>query len=127
VKLEQLDGMLAPSSYCKGIGTKGELRFLELGVTDWPMPAPLIETSLPPPGARVPVSRQELERAMAVWLRTMPSHLWKPYLAMLAVDPKRRTEDDRADPRDILASYIAAKFHQVHWEASYEQPGPSAG
>jgi hypothetical protein len=91
------------------------------------MPAPMIESPPPEPGARVPVSRQELERAIAVWLKTMPGHLGKPYLAMLAIDPKRRTEDDRVDPRDILASYIAAKFHQVHWEASYEQPGRSAG
>jgi hypothetical protein len=91
------------------------------------MPAPLIESLPPPPGARVPVSQQELERAISVWLKTMPSHLWKPYVAMLAIDQKLRREDDRADPREILASYLAAKFHQVHWEASYEQKGHSAG
>ena len=91
------------------------------------MPAPLIESPPSLPGARVSVSQQELERALAVWLRTMPGHLWKPYQAMLVIDPKRRTEDDRADPRDILAGYIAAKFHQVSWEASYEQPGRSEG
>lgn len=47
-----------------------------------------------------------------------PSLLWKPYPAMLPIEPKRRTEEDRANPRDILASYIGAKFHQVHWEAA---------
>ena len=103
------------------------MRFLELGGTSCSMPAPSIESPPPPPGARVRVSRQELERAIAVWLKIMPGDLWKPYLAMLEVDPNRRSEDDRVDTREILAGYIAAKFHQVSWEASYEQPGRSAG
>jgi hypothetical protein len=90
------------------------------------MPAPLIESPTPPPGARVPVSQRELERAISVWLKTMPAHLWKPYVAMLTIDRKFRREDDHADPREILANYLAAKFHQVHWEASYEQRGGPA-
>jgi hypothetical protein len=56
----------------------------------------------------------------------MPAHLWKPYVAMLTIDRKLRREDDHADPREILANYLAAKFHQVHWEASYEQRGGPA-
>ncbi|HZG46927.1 MAG TPA: hypothetical protein VEZ41_11785 [Allosphingosinicella sp.] len=42
----------------------------------------------------------------------------KPYLAMLEVNPKRRTEAVRADPREILAAYLAGKFERVRWEAT---------
>lgn len=43
---------------------------------------------------------------------------------MLEIDPKRRREGDRVDPRDILAEYMAEKFAQARWEASYPKPQP---
>jgi len=103
------------------------LPLLELAVTSCSMPAPIIELPPPPPGARVVVTRAELESAICVWLRTIPSRLWKPYLAMLEIDPKRRTEAHRADPREILGACLAGKFERIQWEASYTQPGNGPG
>ena len=71
---------------------------------------------------RLPVSREELERAILVWLKVMPAALWRPYEAMLAIDPKRRTGGDRVDPREVLAAYVAGKFVEVRWEASRPVP-----
>jgi hypothetical protein len=73
---------------------------------------------------RIMVTSEELERAIAVWLKTMPRHLWRAYEAMLAVDEKRRNPDDRVDPHHVLAAYLAGKFAQVKWEATYPAPPP---
>lgn len=83
------------------------------------------------------ISPDELRRAIAVWLRVMPNHLWRPYEKMLAIDRKVRREGDTVDPRDILAEYVTGKFVQANWTATRErppvmmdltsQPGRSAG
>jgi hypothetical protein len=70
---------------------------------------------------RFVVAADQLEIAIAVWLRVMPARLWRPYLKMLEIDPKRRTEEDRVDPRDILAAYLRGQFERAHWEASYPE------
>lgn len=82
---------------------------------------PADNSSAAPP-ERIAVSPAELERAIAVWLKVMPAALWRPYLAMLAIDPKRRNEDDRVDPGAAIAAWIAGKFVQARWEASYPEP-----
>lgn len=70
----------------------------------------------------IDVTPAALERAICVWLKTAPAMIWAPYLKMLEIDPKRRREEDRADPREILAAYLAGKFAQARWEARYEEP-----
>lgn len=71
---------------------------------------------------RITVTPEQLQRAFTVWIRVMPKHLWADYLKMLSVDPKRRTQADRADPVPMLATYLAGKFNQAKWEASYPKP-----
>lgn len=73
---------------------------------------------------RITVTPEELETAFTVWLKTMPSHLWRPYLKMLEIDRTRRTEADRVDPREVLAAYMMDRFAQAKWAASYPKPAP---
>jgi hypothetical protein len=75
----------------------------------------------------IDVTPEELERALRVWLKTAPPMIWRPYLKMLEVDPKRRDPDDRVDPRDILAIYLAGKFAQARWEARHREPARPPG
>jgi hypothetical protein len=81
-----------------------------------------VPPSQPAIDGRIHVTREELERAIAVWLRLMPRDLWAGYLRMLEIDPKRRTETDRADPVLILSAYLADRFDQARWQASYREP-----
>jgi hypothetical protein len=73
--------------------------------------------------AHLLVTPQELERAVCVWLKVMPAHLWRPYQRMLEIEQKRRREGDTVDPRNILAAYIAGQFRRARWEVSHPQPG----
>ena len=70
----------------------------------------------------IPVDPIELRHVISVWLKTMPPRLWRPYLAMLDIDPKRRLEEDRVDPREVVAAYIAECFGRARWVASYPEP-----
>lgn len=81
-------------------------------------------TRLPSPAleGRVPVRPEELERAIAVWLMVMPRHLWAPFEKMLTIDRRRLNAEDRVEPRDVLAAWIARKFVEAKWEASYIEP-----
>jgi hypothetical protein len=81
-----------------------------------------VPPSQPAIDGRIHVTREELERAIAVWLRLMPRDLWQPYLDMLTIDPKRLTEEQRADRCQILAAYLAARFARAGWQASYGEP-----
>ncbi|HEY0116270.1 MAG TPA: hypothetical protein VGB54_11150 [Allosphingosinicella sp.] len=73
---------------------------------------------------RITVTPEQLERNFRVWLKVMPLHLWRPYQAMLAVDPTRRTEEHRVDPHDILAAYLREKFTLARWTATYPERAP---
>ena len=46
---------------------------------------------------RITVTPQELGTAFTVWLKTVPAHLWRPYLKMLEIDRARRTDADRVE------------------------------
>ncbi|HEY0114572.1 MAG TPA: hypothetical protein VGB54_02515 [Allosphingosinicella sp.] len=72
--------------------------------------------------AHLLVTPQELERAVCVWLKVMPPHLWRPYQRMLEIDQKRRREGDTVDPRNILAAYIAGQFMRARWDVSHPLP-----
>lgn len=63
----------------------------------------------------------ELRRAILSWLKAMPKHIWRPYEQMLAIDPKLRRPEHRADPRDILATYLAEKFTRIGWSVTYPE------
>ena len=98
------------------------MRFLEPNVRSFPM------NPLPPiPPDRITVSADELERAIGVWLKVMPAHLWRAYLAMLEIDPRRRTEADRVDPRNVMAGYLAECFNRARWTASHEERAKPPG
>ena len=70
----------------------------------------------------IPVDAQEVRAALLVCLKVMPKRIWEPYHRMLMLDPKRMTEDDRVDPREILATYLAAHFERTKWTACYPVP-----
>lgn len=74
---------------------------------------------------RITVTRNELERAIRVWLRVMPKRVWRKYEAYerLAAE-KRAGDEDRPQAREEMASYIAGKFAQAGWEITYPERRP---
>lgn len=83
----------------------------------------MTDSSERPPRPTIIVSQKDLETAFRVWLKTIPTRLWRDYEKMLAIDSKRLRPEDRVDPRDVVAEYMARKFAQANWTASYPQPG----
>lgn len=75
------------------------------------------------PGGLVTVTPAELEHAIAVWLKVMPKHLWRDYERMLQIDPKRLNQEDRVDPRQVLAAYLCGEFERANWSTSYVKSG----
>lgn len=76
---------------------------------------------------RILVTPEQLRRAFRVWMRVLPSYLWRrheQHLRMIA--DKRSTPEDRPDPKADLADYMADKFVQAGWEASYPTPPMTA-
>jgi hypothetical protein len=73
---------------------------------------------------RITVARDKLAAALTVWLKTMPKHVWRELEKhnLLALEKRQgaRPEIERQ-----VAEHIAAKFEQVSWEVSHEEPlGP---
>lgn len=103
--------------------------FLEPAATDWWMTDSALDTvSAVRPRffdhegrPLIPVLHQELEANILVQLRVMPKMLWLPYEKMLAIDPKRRREEDKVDPKRILAAYIAERLTRANWIATYPE------
>lgn len=83
------------------------------------MPVLMSESARP----RLAVAPEAFERAVTVWLKTMPPSLWRQYQRMLTIDQTRLTEDDRVDPREVVAAYMREKLEQAKWEVSYLEPG----
>jgi hypothetical protein len=72
----------------------------------------------------ITVTPEELRRDFTVWLKVMPKSLWRSYLAMLEVDPRRRNPEDRVDPHALLGEYLAEQFVRAKWTAPYPKPTP---
>jgi hypothetical protein len=73
---------------------------------------------------RITVSPDELETAIAVWLRTLPPRVMERYLRFERLRAEKRDrEEDQVDPRAEMAKHLARKFAEAGWEASYEKKG----
>ena len=60
---------------------------------------------------------------MTVWLRVMPTRIWRAYENyQLARQHKRHVENPEVER--AVAEYIAGKFDQANWEVSYPEPVP---
>ena len=72
---------------------------------------------------RINVSPRELATAMTVWLRVMPTRIWRAYENyQLARQQKRHVEDPEVER--AVAEYLAGKFDQAGWEVSYSERDP---
>ena len=71
---------------------------------------------------RINVSPRELAAAMKVWLRVMPTRIWRQLEAFhLAAEKKRQGE--RPDVEGAVAEYLAGKFDQAGWDVSHDERG----
>jgi hypothetical protein len=72
---------------------------------------------------RIVVTAEELRTAFRVWMMVIPSYLWRRHeqFQRLKAD-KRSIRDTMSDPRSDLADYMADKFFQAGWTASYPKP-----
>ena len=73
--------------------------------------------------SRILVTPEQLRRAFRVWMRVLPAYLWRRHEQHLRMAADRRSRpEDRPDPKADLADYMADKFVQAGWEASYPEP-----
>jgi hypothetical protein len=78
-----------------------------------------------PKRPRIVVTAEQLRMAFRVWMTVAPSWFWRKNekLERLKAE-KRHTVEMLGDPRGELADYMADKFLQAEWEASYPEPVP---
>jgi hypothetical protein len=71
---------------------------------------------------RITVTPRELATAMTVWLRVMPTRIWRAYENyQMARQQKRHVENPEVER--AVAEYLAGKFDQAGWEVSHEERG----
>lgn len=73
--------------------------------------------------SRILVSPEQLRRAFRVWMRVLPTYLWRRHEQHLRMMADRRLRpEDRPDPKADLADYMADKFLESGWQATYPEP-----
>lgn len=73
---------------------------------------------------RITVTPDELRTTFRVWLQTIPPRIWRELEKQERLDAEKRGGSIRFDARAALADYMADKFNQGRWEASYPRPTP---
>jgi hypothetical protein len=74
---------------------------------------------------RVVVPREKLIRALIIWLRLMPKHVWRQYGAYEHKAAKKGPPEDDLKLRQEIAQYLAGRFDVANWEIT--QSGLSTG
>jgi hypothetical protein len=73
--------------------------------------------------SRVVVSREKLRTALTIWLRVMPSHVWRRYEAYeRKMAEKRHAAEDAPKAREEMAEYLASRFDMADWEITHPEP-----
>lgn len=72
---------------------------------------------------RITVTPEKLKRAILIWLRVMPKHVWRRYedYERKAAD-KRHLPEDEPNARGELADYLAGRFEKADWEITHPEP-----
>ena len=72
---------------------------------------------------RIAVTPSELARAIRVWLRVMPKHVWRALEKyQLAALEKRHHPDEEPQVHGALADHIADHFRKANWEITRPEP-----
>lgn len=72
---------------------------------------------------RIAVTSAELARAIRVWLRVMPKHIWRALEKyQLAALEKRQDHDEEPQVHGAVADHIADHFRKANWEITRPEP-----
>ncbi|HYW15089.1 MAG TPA: hypothetical protein VE891_02905 [Allosphingosinicella sp.] len=72
---------------------------------------------------RIAVTSAELARAIRVWLRVMPRHVWRALEKyQLAALEKRNDPDQEPQVHGAVADHIADHFQKANWEITRPEP-----
>ena len=72
---------------------------------------------------RITVTPAELARAIRVWLRVMPKHIWRALERyQIAALDKRQAPDEAPPVHAAVAEHIAEHFERANWEISRPTP-----
>jgi hypothetical protein len=72
---------------------------------------------------RIAVTPSELARAIGVWLRVMPKHIWRALEKYQIASLEKRQNPDEAPPvHAAVAEHIADHFERARWEITRPEP-----
>jgi hypothetical protein len=77
---------------------------------------------------RVAVTPAELGRAIRVWLRVMPKHIWRALEKyQVAALEKRHDPDEAPQVHAAVADHIVDQFERARWAVSRPEPPADLG
>ena len=77
---------------------------------------------------RIAVTPAELRRALRVWLRVMPKHIWRALEKyQLAAIEKRHNPDEAPQVQGAVADHIVDQLERARWDVSRPQPPTDLG
>lgn len=77
---------------------------------------------------RIAVSPAELGRAIRVWLRVMPRHIWQALQKYeLAALEKRQNHDQAPQVHAVVAEHIVGQLERARWEVTRPEPPSGLG
>ena len=77
---------------------------------------------------RIAVTPAELGRAIRVWLRVMPKHIWRALEKhQVAALEKRHNPDEAPSVHAAVADHIVAQFERARWDVSRPEPPADLG
>lgn len=71
--------------------------------------------------SRLPVTPEELARAIEVWLAVMPRTIWRE-LEVYYEAQKAKRGDSKPDVGKAVAAHIVGHFHMAKWEITRPEP-----
>jgi len=77
---------------------------------------------------RIAVTRAELGRALRVWLKVMPQHIWRALEKyQLAALEKRQRRDEEPQVHAAVADHIVTHFERARWDVTQPEPPTDLG
>lgn len=77
---------------------------------------------------RIAVTPAELARALRVWLRIMPKHVWRALEKyQVAAAQKRQDLDEAPQVHAAVADHIVGQFERARWDVSRPEPPSDLG
>lgn len=72
---------------------------------------------------QIPVTREEFERSLAVWMAVAPRSIFRDLEKQLKLHADKRAPDPEPAFRRALADFCAAKLEQAGWQIIRPQRG----